>query len=80
MPELRELDSDSVDGVDLVGDSAAAEGPEAAVLFLRTLGKGRPVLTLRLGVSMAKTWLRVETVTGLHCKSLKSLSLQEHLF
>ena len=45
--------------------ATAAEGPGAAALFPRTLGKGRPApqpaLILRLGVSMAKTWLRVET-------------------
>ena len=64
--------------------ATAAKGPGEAALFPRMLGEGRPAprpaFILQLGVSMAKTWLRAKTVAGHHCKSLKSLSLQAHLF
>ena len=64
-PELGELDSEGVDGVDLVGDDGVdLVGDKgwragAAALFPRTIGEGRPALIL-LSVSMAKTWLRAK--------------------
>ena len=64
LPKLGELDSDGVGVVDLVSDRTQG----VAALFPRMLGKGRPApqpaLILWLGVSMAKTWLRVVIVGG----------------
>ena len=56
--------------------ATAAEGPGAAALFPRILGK--EVTSAAAWCMHANTWLNVKTVAGHHCKRLKLSSLLEY--